>query len=420
MKITVKTISGQKFSVEVAADDNVGGIKSKIEAANRDFPAGETKLIHKAKILKNEQTIAEIGLKETDFLVCHRQAPPMASGGARVSSASQSAREGSNTSSTSAPPPTPAPAATPSATATPAPTAATTPSAPQRTAPPQAAAAAAPAPAQPPVNEEHVNYLLEMGLTTDRAQIEAALRAARGNPDVAFEFLTTGIPPEATPAANAMEGAAFAPGAAAPNAAGGGAGGAPTGLARLRQHPQFNQLRQLVQTNPNALQQVLATIGSQDPDLLSIIHANQAEFIEMMNEPITDAGPAAGAAAPGGAPGAAAGAAAGPPGGMLGLDPADLARQIASMPPAIQARLAQEMGLTPQQLAQLPAMISAMPPEQLRNMMMGAAGAAGAGGGMPGQHVIRLTDEEMAAVNGLTEMGFDRNQVAYLAHTIGA
>ena len=40
-----------------------------------------------------------------------------------------------------------------------------------------------------------------------------------------------------------------------------------------------------------------------------------------------------------------------------------------------------------------------------------AEGAAG-GGGMGGPQVLRLTDEEMAAVDRLTEMGFDRAEAA--------
>merc|ERR1712087_63400 len=40
-------------------------------------------------------------------------------------------------------------------------------------------------------------------------------------------------------------------------------------------------------------------------------------------------------------------------------------------------------------------------------------GAMGMDGGvMPGQHVLRLSEEEMAAVDRLTEMGFDRSEAA--------
>merc|ERR1712071_561849 len=70
--------------------------------------------------------------------------------------------------------------------------------------------------------------------------------------------------------------------------------------------------------------------------------------------------------------------------------------------------------------------IGNMPPEQFQQHMMqamqqgggGAAGAgAGMGGGMPGQHVVRLSEEEMASVDRLTEMGFDRTEAvqAFLA-----
>lgn len=50
--------------------------------------------------------------------------------------------------------------------------------------------AAAPAAAAP--NADHVRQLTEMGFPEDQAT--AALRAAMGNPDVAVEFLMTGIP----------------------------------------------------------------------------------------------------------------------------------------------------------------------------------------------------------------------------------
>lgn len=56
---------------------------------------------------------------------------------------------------------------------------------------PAAAPAAAPVAAAAP-NAEHVRQLTEMGFPED--QVTAALRAAMGNPDVAVEFLMTGIP----------------------------------------------------------------------------------------------------------------------------------------------------------------------------------------------------------------------------------
>ena len=70
---------------------------------------------------------------------------------------------------------------------------------------------------------------------------------------------------------------------------GGASSGSSEPLAVLRSHPQFDALRRLVQTNPSMLQQVLAQIGQQQPELLQAINANQAAFLEMMNEPVADA-----------------------------------------------------------------------------------------------------------------------------------
>lgn len=86
---------------------------------------------------------------------------------------------------TSQPPQPKAAAAAPAAAPAPAPSPAPTP-APAA----QAAPAAAPAAAAP--NADHVRQLTEMGFPEDQAT--AALRAAMGNPDVAVEFLMTGIP----------------------------------------------------------------------------------------------------------------------------------------------------------------------------------------------------------------------------------
>jgi UV excision repair protein RAD23 len=78
----------------------------------------------------------------------------------------------------------------------------------------------------------------------------------------------------------------------------------------LRQYPQFNTLRQLVQQNPALLQPVLQQLSAANPQILQLINQNQAEFIRLLNEPVAPgtAAPMAGA----GGPGAAGGG--GPPG----------------------------------------------------------------------------------------------------------
>lgn len=80
-------------------------------------------------------------------------------------------------------------AAAPAAAAAPSPSPAPAPAA-AAPAPAAAPAAAPVVPAAP--NADHVRQLTEMGFPED--QVTAALRAAMGNPDVAVEFLMTGIP----------------------------------------------------------------------------------------------------------------------------------------------------------------------------------------------------------------------------------
>lgn len=78
------------------------------------------------------------------------------------------------------------------------------------------------------------------------------------------------------------------------------ASGAMETLDDFRGHPQFDDLKRLVQRDPTMLSNVLQMIGQQSPTLLARIHENQAEFIELMNEPVDESAPPAAAAAPAG------------------------------------------------------------------------------------------------------------------------
>ena len=45
-------------------------MKAKVEEARADLPAPRQKLIHSGKVLKDEQLISELGIAESDFIVC--------------------------------------------------------------------------------------------------------------------------------------------------------------------------------------------------------------------------------------------------------------------------------------------------------------------------------------------------------------
>ena len=178
--------------------------------------------------------------------------------------------------------------------------------------------------------EKAIEELQAMGFPRD--QCVAALRAAFNNPDRAVEYLLNGIPegmmapsPAAPPAADvggadaarmAEGAAASAPGSGAggvppatadgsaplnlfpqgipSNLATAGAGGAQEGgpegemvntLAFLRDNPQFQAIRAMVQGNPSILQPMLGELQRQNPQLYHLINSNQEEFLQLLNEP---------------------------------------------------------------------------------------------------------------------------------------
>eukprot|EP00814_Leptocylindrus_danicus_P007181 CAMPEP_0116020784 /NCGR_PEP_ID=MMETSP0321-20121206/10003_1 /TAXON_ID=163516 /ORGANISM="Leptocylindrus danicus var. danicus, Strain B650" /LENGTH=449 /DNA_ID=CAMNT_0003491541 /DNA_START=48 /DNA_END=1397 /DNA_ORIENTATION=+ len=404
MNLTVKTLKGEKFVVEAEASNTIAEVKAIIETARTDMKAAGMKLIHSGKILKDADTVEACNIKPTDFLVVMLTKAKKQAAAPAPAPVAAPAPAAATTTTTSATTTTSSTTATESASSTTT-TAAST----------AAAATSSEFPA------EVVAGLTGMGFPQDMAL--ACLRAAQGNPDVAVEYLTNGIPDAAAAvaASTSSTSAATAPAAASSSS---------DPLAALRAHPQLNQLRRLVQTNPQALQAVLSQIGQQQPELLQAINANQAGFLELMNEPVVeDSASAASAVPPSGTAGTTSASAGigGLPGmgGMGGMpNPADMARMLAGLSEPEINQMAGVMGLTPQQLMATAQAIGNMPPEQFQQHMMQAmqqggmgGGPGGGGGGMPGQHVVRLTDEEMASVDRLTEMGFDRTEAvqAFLA-----
>lgn len=335
----------------VPRDRQVGDVKASIEAdKGADFPAAHTKLIYQGKVLADETTLEAAGVSESGFMVVMVKKPKKSAAPAAVAPPKEDAapaaakeeatKEGETKTpaASAAPAPTPAaperpaaPAATGGADATPA--AAAAPAADEGT-PDYGSAASTMASGS--ALQETIGTLCAMGFAED--EVKRALRAAFNNPDRAVEYLTTGLPPEfqeAPPAAAAA--AAAAPGgggegtgagdaaaaiaaaaaaaeaggaAGAAAAAGGGAGGpnaqplnmwnpgaqagaeggAGSGsLDFLRQHPQFQALRSMVQTNPSILQPMLQELGKQNPQLLQVINSNQSEFLRIINEPVSAA-----------------------------------------------------------------------------------------------------------------------------------
>jgi UV excision repair protein RAD23 len=378
------------------------------------MPASSMKLIHSGKVLKDSDSVETCGIKENDFLVVMVTKPKKVAAPVPAPAPAASAPE-------PAPQPSAPVASVPAAEADPPPAAsndahvpappasdAVTPadSNTAETPPPNVAAEATPE--DPFATPDMVANLTALGFP--ETEVRHCLRAARGNPDVAVEFLTNGIPAFIT---GGQDGNTDAPTLSDPP------------LQALRNHPQFNDLRRLVQSNPAMLQQVLTQIGQQQPDLLREINANQAAFLELMNEPIgaTTATTTTSAAPPPApqqqeqrstsATSSDTTSRSGSSSALAGADPVQMAQMMQNMDPGQLQMMATMMGLSPEQVQAVGRMIGQLPPDQLQEYMAQAMGGSdGPSSAPPGQHVLRLTEDEMAAVDRLTEMGFDRSEAA--------
>ncbi|KAF4396840.1 hypothetical protein F8388_004808 [Cannabis sativa] len=267
MKLTVKTLKGSHFEIKVQPTDTIMAVKKNIEdiQGKDNYPCGQQLLIHNGKVLKDETTLAENKVTEDGFLVVMlSKSKTLGSGSAGTASSTQVL----DTADTYG----------------------------------QAASNLVAGSNL----EQTVQQLMDMGGGTwDRETVTRALRAAYNNPERAVDYLYSGIPEAAEvavpaahfPANQATEtGGTTAPVSGAPNSSplnmfpqetlAGDGGGALGTLDFLRNNPQFQTLRSMVQSNPQILQPMLQELGKQNPQLLRLIEENHAEFLQLINEPL--------------------------------------------------------------------------------------------------------------------------------------
>ncbi|CAL2052466.1 unnamed protein product [Caenorhabditis brenneri] len=247
--LNFRTLMQENFTLTVNEDQTFAEVKVMIaEARGEEFPVELQKLIYNARLIDDATKVGELGFDPAKFIVAmttKKKAEPPVTGA-----------EGAG------PAPPVAPAAVDPAAAAP--------------------AAAAPA-ALTPEQEQSIAAIMEIG--ADREQAVAVLRAARWSRDRAAGYLFNGIPEDAVvqePApqeARAEEQAGEAPAAVDAEAE----AAEHEDLDILANLPQLEEIRQLVQQNPENLAPILQQIAAHNPRLVRTIQNNQQEFMDMLN-----------------------------------------------------------------------------------------------------------------------------------------
>jgi len=285
MKVTVRTLTGAKYDIQLEENSKVGDLKQKVHELTGDDPSTQT-LIFSGKFMEDDKSVSGYNIKEKDFIVL--TAKPVAKNVPRTT-----------------PTTTNVPTPTPTTTNTPSPSTST----PTRVSQPTST----PTTFNPPEEvsaqslEEGILYLVDMGFDADRSA--QALRMSMGNTSRAVDILTSGALDNYVPGTTQTPTPTPTPTPTTQSQpqTGGNVGGQPNPeqlqqmfqqymqqgggqqniFAPFRNHPFFNQIRAMVQIEPTLLEPILQRIEQTQPELIQLITQNQQQFLDFLNEPVS-------------------------------------------------------------------------------------------------------------------------------------
>ncbi|XP_024897223.1 UV excision repair protein RAD23 homolog B isoform X2 [Pteropus alecto] len=315
MQVTLKTLQQQTFKIDIDPEETVKALKEKIESEKgKDaFPVAGQKLIYAGKILNDDTALKEYKIDEKNFVVVMVTKPKAVTTPAPATTQQSNSATTTTVSSSTAPAVAQTPTPTPALAPTPTPASITPASTTASSEPAPASATKQENPAEKPAEtpvatsptstdstsgdssrsnlfedatsalvtgqsyENMVTEIMSMGY--EREQVIAALRASFNNPDRAVEYLLMGIPGDRESQAVVDPPPAASTGAPQSSVAAAAAtttatttttssGGHP--LEFLRNQPQFQQMRQIIQQNPSLLPALLQQIGRENPQLLQL------------------------------------------------------------------------------------------------------------------------------------------------------
>ncbi|OLL25109.1 UV excision repair protein rhp23 [Neolecta irregularis DAH-3] len=280
MKLTLKNLKQERFIVDVEPFFTILQVKEKI-TQDQGYDVAQQKLIYSGRILADDRTVESYDIKEKDFVVCMVSKP-------KIAPAVKQEKEKESTAE-----PENAPATAPA------------------NAPENAGFGDTGALATGQNRETVIANLMEMGY--EKALVEKAMRAAFNNPDRAAEYLLTGIPQHlaretpsqpaapSTPAltshpdlGNLFEAAAQAAQSTRSRPAAStsdsnplssilGAGGEGN-LDFLRENPQFQQLRQMIHSQPQMIGPILQQLSASNPEIAQLITDHPNEFLRILTD----------------------------------------------------------------------------------------------------------------------------------------
>lgn len=266
MKLLIKTIKGEIFNIEVEPQEKIADVKQKINQ-EKGFEVASQKLILRGKNAEDTASLEELGVKEGDFMVIMVSKKPA---GAQPQ----------------AQPAQPTQPSQPVEQKVEQPAQPTQPTGSQAQSQSQGGAGGDSGLLFGEALNKTIDEICGMGF--ERDQVVKAMKAAYNNPDRAIEYLFNGIPQQSE-APSAGQGGLGGQGLSGQGQAGlgghaGGNANAANVLAGLANDPNFQQLRAAVRSNPAMLQNVLAVIAQNNPQLFNLITQNQEAFTKLLLE----------------------------------------------------------------------------------------------------------------------------------------